>query len=192
MIYGYARVSSLNQKLDTQIKELEDFGVDIIISEKVSGVSSKKNKLDELFKTLKSEDTLVVTRMDRLGRSTVQLLQLVDELEEKNVRFIILNLGIDTISATGKLFLTIISAFSELERTMIKEKQRAGIQLAKEKGVYKGRPKEYSLNRPKIKHAIELRKNTSKTVKEISEVTNVSEATLYRRFDEYKKMNERT
>lgn len=189
MIYGYARVSSLDQNLETQIKELKDYRVDKIISEKITGVSPNKSKLEDLLQTLKSDDTLVVTRMDRLGRDTLQLLQLIDELEEKNVNFVVLNLGIDTRTSMGKFFLTVMASFSDLERTMLKEKQLAGVQLAKKKGIYKGRPASFTLDNPKIQHAIKLRKETEMTVKEISEITDVSEATLYRRFREYKEKN---
>lgn len=184
MIYGYARVSSKDQNLATQIEKLNEFGVNEIISEKISGIVPKKTKLDALLSNLKENDTLVVTRMDRLGRNTVQLLQLVEELQEKNVDLVILNMGIDTRTPTGKFFLTVMAGFSELDRTMIKEKQRAGIQLAKKKGLYKGRPKKYTKNHDGIKHALELRKSTNKTVKEISKITRISQATLYRRFRE--------
>ena len=82
-----------------------------------------------------------------------------------------------------------MASFSDLERTMIKEKQLAGVQLAKKKGIYKGRPARHTLDSHKIQHAIKLRKETDMTVKEISKITDVSEATLYRRFKEYKEKN---
>ncbi len=129
-------------------------------------------------------DTLVVTRMDRIGRNTIQLLQLVEQLREKDVHFAILNLGIDTRTPTGKFFLTVMAAFSELDREMIKEKQRAGIKLAKQKGVYRGRLKKYTDKHPGMNHAIELREHTTKTVKEICQITGVSQAALYRRLKE--------
>ncbi|MBH0169304.1 recombinase family protein [Fictibacillus sp. 18YEL24] len=179
MIYGYARVSSTDQKLDTQTEQLKSFGVEEIISEKISGISENK-KLDLLLKNLKPFDTLVATRMDRLGRNTVQLLQLVEELSEKEIYLVILNLGIDTRTPTGKFFLTVMAGFSELERTMIKEKQRAGIELAKKKGKYRGRTKQYHMNHKGIQHAIELYIERNKTVKEICEITKVSKASLYR------------
>ena len=184
MIYGYARVSTKDQNLETQLQQLQEFGVKEVISEKISGIASKKNKLDALLHDLKENDTLVVTRMDRLGRNTVQLLQLVEELQQRNVDLVILNLGIDTRTPTGKFFLTIMAVFSELDRTMIKEKQYAGIRLAKKKGLYKGRPKKYTATHSGVKHALELRKTTNKTIKEISKITGISEATLYRRLKE--------
>lgn len=187
MIYGYARVSAKDQNLATQIDELQRFGVDKIISEKITGVAKKKNKLEELLLSLQSSDTLVITRMDRLGRNTVQLLQLVEELQEREISFVVLNLGIDTRTPTGKFFLTVMAGFSELDRTINKEKQRNGIALAKQRGVYKGRKKKYTANHAGMNHAIELRTNTNKTVKEICEITGVSEASFYRRWSEVNK-----
>lgn len=184
MIYGYARVSTLGQNIDTQVEQLERYGVDQIIQEKISGVSKKKPSLEQLLTVIRPEDTLVVTRMDRLGRNTMQLLQLVEDLREKNIHFVILNLGIDTRTPTGKFFLTVMAAFSELDRDMIKDKQLSGIQLAKQKGKYKGRVKKYTDKHPGMNHAIELRKTTDKTVKEICSITGVSQAAFYRRLKE--------
>lgn len=184
MIFGYARVSAQDQNLDSQIEQLTKYGVDEIAQEKVSGVIKQKQQLDDLLSKIVSGDTLVVTRMDRLGRNTVQMLQLVEQLQERNVHFVILNLGIDTRTPTGKFFLTVMAAFSELDREMIREKQRAGIQSAKQKGKYRGRIKKYTIKHPGMNHAIELRKTTDKTVDEICAITGVSPATFYRRMKE--------
>ncbi|KZR57471.1 recombinase family protein [Bacillus subtilis] len=189
MIYGYARVSTQDQNLDTQIEQLTNFGVDEIVKEKISGVSKQKQQLDELLSKIATGDTLVVTRMDRLGRNTVQLLQLVEQLRERNTHFVILNLGIDTRTPTGKFFLTVMAAFSELDREMIKEKQRSGIKLAKQKGKYRGRVKKYTDKHPGMNHALELRQTTDKTVKEICTITGVSQAAFYRKLKEMEKDN---
>lgn len=180
MIYGYARVSSTDQNLATQTVELNKFGVHKVISEKVSGVSMKKDALVDLLSILSQGDVLVVTRMDRLGRNTIQLLELVEQLEQKDVYLVILNMNIDTRTATGKFFMTIMAGFSELDRTMIKEKQRAVIKLAKQKGKYKGRPKKYTEKNVKITQAIEWYKEGNRTVKEISKILGIGEATVYR------------
>lgn len=184
MIYGYARVSAADQNLETQLIELKNFGVNELIHEKVSGVKKQKEKLDDLLSKLKPGDTLVVTRMDRLGRNTVQLLQLVEELTEKDIYFVVINLGIDTRTPTGKFILTVMAAFSELDRTMIKEKQAAGIRVAKSKGLYKGRVKTYHSKHKGMQHAIELRQTTDKTVNEICDITGVSRAAFYRKLKE--------
>jgi DNA invertase Pin-like site-specific DNA recombinase len=112
------------------------------------------------------------------------LLQLVEQLRERNIHFVILNLGIDTRTPTGKLFLTVMAAFSELDRKMIKEKQRSGIKLAKQKGKYRGRVKKYTDKHPGMNHALELRNTTDKTVKEICANTRVSQAAFYRKLKE--------
>ncbi|MDQ0417451.1 DNA invertase Pin-like site-specific DNA recombinase [Croceifilum oryzae] len=88
----------------------------------ISGVQSQKEALNQLLDQLVKEDTLVVTRMDRLGRNTKQLLEIIEELEKRGIHLMILNLGIDTRTPSGKFILTVMSAFSELDRTMIKEK----------------------------------------------------------------------
>lgn len=183
MIFGYARVSSQDQNLQTQTEQLEKYGVDKIVQEKITGVAAEK-KLDSLLDTLQDEDTLVATRMDRLGRNTIQLLQLVDELSARNIHLVILDLNIDTRTPTGKFFLTIMSGFSELERTIIKEKQRAGIELAKKSGKYKGRPKKFTRRHAGMSHAIELYNEGNRTVKDICTITNVSRSTLYRALEE--------
>ncbi|MEK4419004.1 recombinase family protein [Bacillus sp. FSL K6-0268] len=186
MIFGYARVSSFDQNLDSQIEQLRNAKVDQIVHEKISGVLEQKGKLDQLLNQLIKGDTLVVTRMDRLGRNTKQLLELTEELEKRGIHLVILNLGIDTRTPSGKFILTIMSAFSELDRTMIKEKQQAGIAVAKRKGIYKGRKQKLNLKHDGVKHAMELHETTNKTVKEICKITNISEATFYRRWKEYK------
>lgn len=155
--------------LDLQSVDLQDF---------------RSERLDELLSKIATGDTLVVTRMDRLGRNTVQLLQLVEQLRERNIHLVILNLGIDTRTPTGKFFLTVMAAFSELDREMIKEKQRSGIKLAKQKGKYRGRVKKYTDKHPGMNHAIELRNTTDKTVKEICAITKVSQAAFYRKLKE--------
>lgn len=180
MIYGYARVSATDQNLDTQLDALKHFGVDEIVTEKVSGVSKNKQALDSLITSVAAGDVLVVIRMDRLGRNTLQLLELVEQLEHKDVHLVILDMNIDTRTPTGKFFLTIMAGFSELDRTMIKEKQRAGIELAKQKGKYKGRPKKYTENSSKMNQAMEWYEQGEKTVKEISNVLSIGEATIYR------------
>lgn len=165
MIYGYARVSTQDQNLDSQIDELTKYGVDELVEEKIIGVSKQKPLLDELLSKVAPNDPLVVTRMDRVGRNTIQLFQLVERLRERDVHFVILNLGIDTRTPTGKFFLTVMVAFSELDREIIKDKHQG------------------------MNHAIELRKTINKTVKEICAITGISQAAFYRRLKEMEKDN---
>lgn len=188
MIFGYARVSSFDQNLDSQIEQLRNANVDRIVQEKVSGIQNQKEELNQLLNQLVKGDTLIVTRMDRLGRNTKQLLELIEELEERGIHLVILNLGIDTRTPSGKFILTVMSAFSELDRTMIKEKQQAGIAIAKRKGTYKGKKQKFTLKHDGVKHAMELHETTNKPVKEICKITNISEATFYRRWREHQKL----
>jgi DNA invertase Pin-like site-specific DNA recombinase len=142
--------------------------------------------LNQLLSKLVKGDTLVVTRMDRLGRNTKQLLELTEELEKRGIYLVILNVGIDTRTPSGKFILTIMSACSELDRTMIKEKQQVGIAIAKRKGIYTGKKQKFNLQHDGIGRAIELHETTNKTVKEICKITNISIATFYRRWREHK------
>lgn len=188
MIFGYARVSAFDQHLDSQIEQLREANVDRIVQEKVSGIHPQKEELTQLLHQLVKGDTLIVTRMDRLGRNTKQLLELIEELEVRSIHLVILNLGIDTRTPSGKFILTVMSAFSELDCIMIKEKQQAGIAIAKRKGIYKGKKPKFTLKHDGVRHAIELHETTNKPVKEICKITNISEATFYRRWREYQKL----
>ncbi|HGP3677531.1 TPA: recombinase family protein [Bacillus pacificus] len=176
MIYGYARISSSDQQLDSQLFLLEKYGCDKIIQETITGVAEEK-ELNRLIDSLKEGDTLVAVRMDRLGRNTIQLLELVEELEKKDIHLVILDLNIDTRSATGKFFLTIMAAFSELERTNLKEKQRRGIAVAKSKGRHLGRPRNWS--KAALEEAVKMYQN-HRIIAEIEDVTQVSKSALYR------------
>lgn len=192
--YGYARVSSAGQNLDAQIKQLEDVECEKIFSEKVSGRQKEgRQQLRILLQTVKQGDSIVVTKLDRFARSTKDALTVIEELNQKSVALIVLNMGgdrVDTSTAIGKLMITVLSGIAEFEADMIRERQLEGIQEAKKRGVYKGRPKKYTEKNPSINHAIDLFKERStnkKTVKEIEEITKVSRATIYREIKKQKK-----
>ena len=194
MKYGYARVSSAGQNLDAQIKQLEDVECEKIFSEKVSGRQKEgRQQLRILLQTVKQGDSIVVTKLDRFARSTKDALTVIEELNQKSVALIVLNMGgdrVDTSTAIGKLMITVLSGIAEFEADMIRERQLEGIQEAKKRGVYKGRPKKYTEKNPSINHAIDLFKERStnkKTVKEIEEITKVSRATIYREIKKQKK-----
>lgn len=143
MLVGYARTSTAEQEagLVAQERELKAVGCDEIYSERVSSVT-KRPRLEEAIKFLRKGDTLVVTKVDRLARSTTKLWELVEELKAKGVGLRVLNLGgetVDTTSASGKLILTIFAGFAQFEREIMLERQREGIAKAKAEGSYKGR-----------------------------------------------------
>lgn len=180
MIRGYARVSSNDQNLDTQIEALTKFGVERIYKEKVSGVSEKRPELESLLDDLQEGDTVVVARMDRLARSLKHMLELVENLENRNVHIVSLDYNFDTRTATGKMLFHIIGAVAEWERELLKEKQKAGLDIAKQKGVQLGRPRKYGRKHEGMDHAIKLYEEGKHTIRKICNITQVSRSALYR------------
>jgi DNA invertase Pin-like site-specific DNA recombinase len=140
-VYGYARVSSLTQDTDIQVSKLKEAGCSVIRTEKVSGSSRDgRTELAILLDFIANGDTLVVHKLDRLGRSTRDVLNIVHELDQKGAYLKVLDRDIDTSKPEGRLILTVLSMVSEMELAHIKERQRLGIEAAKIKGIYKGRP----------------------------------------------------
>jgi DNA invertase Pin-like site-specific DNA recombinase len=134
-------VSTTDQKAEIQIERLKAAGCTVIRSEKISGKSRKgRDELETILAFVKPGDALVVVKLDRLGRSTRDVLNLVHELEQKGASLRVLEPAIDTGGPMGKMVLTVLGMVAEMELTFIKERQRAGIEAAKAKGVYKGRP----------------------------------------------------
>jgi DNA invertase Pin-like site-specific DNA recombinase len=141
-LYGYARVSSIEQDLSIQEAALRAAGCTIIRAEKASGTSREgRSELATLLAFLRPGDTLVVTRIDRLARSLRDLQNIVHELRSKQARLKVTEQPIDTATATGKAFLDMLGLFAEFETNLRRERQMEGIVAAKGRGVYKGRPK---------------------------------------------------
>ncbi|MGG3210955.1 recombinase family protein [Geobacillus stearothermophilus] len=193
MKYGYARVSSSGQNLEAQLKQLEEFGCEKIFKEKVSGrKKDNREQFNKLLETVKEGDVIVVTKLDRFARSTKDALSTIEYLNSKGVGLVILNMGgdkVDTSTAIGKLMVTVLAGIAEFEADMIRERQLEGIALAKQRGVYKGRPKKYTEHNKGLQYALELFRNRDKngmTVNEIAEITKISRATIYR---EAKRLN---
>ena len=143
MLVGYARVSSVGQSLEVQEDLLRQAGCEKVYAEKKSGrTAADRAALQEAMDYVREGDTLVVTRLNRLARSIMDLRQIVDRLADKGVSFRCLQQGaIDTSRSDGKLLLNILASFAEFEADIRSERQRDGIEKAKAKGVYKGRPK---------------------------------------------------
>jgi DNA invertase Pin-like site-specific DNA recombinase len=153
-LIGYARVSSIDQDTSIQSAKLKAAGCTIIRTEKVSGRSREgRDELASIIDFIRSGDTLVVAKLDRLGRSTRDVLNIVHELEQRGASLRVLEPAIDTGGPMGRMVLTVLGMVAEMEHGFIKERQKAGIEAAKAKGVYKGRP--VSLDHAKI---IALRK----------------------------------
>jgi DNA invertase Pin-like site-specific DNA recombinase len=137
---GYGRTSTLEQRagLDAQLRDLTAAGCEKIFVEQVSAVG-RRPQLDAALEFIREGDTLVVSKLDRLARSTQHLLEILDAVKAKSADLSILNLGIDTSTATGKLCATLIGAVGAFERELMLERQREGVARAKSEGKYKGR-----------------------------------------------------
>ncbi|PFK18829.1 recombinase family protein [Bacillus cereus] len=177
MKYGYARVSTLHQDLESQIQALQKEGCEKIYSEKFTGTKANRPKFQELLSMLETGDTLVVTKLDRFARSTVDAIQTVKILFEKGVKIHILNMGLIEDTPTGRLVFNVMSAFAEFERDMIVERTQEGKAIAKLREDFReGRPKKF--NNKQIEHALSLLKNHS--YKQVEELTGISKSTLIR------------
>ncbi|WP_393964363.1 recombinase family protein [Exiguobacterium sp. S22-S28] len=135
---GYARVSTSDQNLDLQLDELEKAGCTKIFQEKASSVK-KRPELEKYLDYLREGDTLVVWKLDRLGRTTKKLLELIDDLRDRGINLQILTLGVDTSTAAGRLFFTMMAGLAEMERELIRERTKAGLQAARSRGRLGGR-----------------------------------------------------
>lgn len=140
MLIGYARTSTLEQEagLEAQEKELRALGCEKVFAERTSSVA-KREKLEEALEFAREGDTLIVTKLDRLARSVPHLWEIVGAMEAKGVSLRILNMSLDTGTASGKLMLSVFGAVAQFEREMMLERQREGIAKAKAEGKYKGR-----------------------------------------------------
>jgi len=175
--YGYARVSTVNQDLESQLQTLENENCDEIYSEKFTGTKTERPVFTELLEMLKEGDTLVVTKLDRFARTTEHGIRTVKELFERGVKVHILNMGLVENTPTGRLIFNILSAFAEFERDMIVERTQEGKAIAKQRGDFReGRPNKFS--NKQIEHALEILKTHS--YKEVESMTGISKSTLIR------------
>ncbi len=164
-VFGYARVSTTDQNLDTQIEALEKIGCDQIFEDKITGMSTTRPALNELQSKLRPGDTVVVARFFRLGRSRDHLIKLVSEFNRLGIHFKALDLGVDSTTPAGKMVLQIFAALAEYDRESILEKTRVGQLLAAAKGKHIGRPKGInSESFSKVKKAIERGLSVNETV----------------------------
>lgn len=176
MIVGYARISDRSQEIGTQVEQLKQYGCQKIVQEVITGVAEDK-LLNQLVEKLEEGSTLVSTRVDRLGRSAIQVLQLAQRLKEKNIHLVVLDLGIDTRTLAGELVLTVMASISEWERKNNKEKQLRGIALAKKKGKHLGRRAEWS--KEGLQEALQDYLKGEKSVNQISDIYKIPRSTLY-------------
>jgi DNA invertase Pin-like site-specific DNA recombinase len=177
MRYGYARVSSKDQDLSIQIKALKAYGVaeDCIRSEKVSGTSIRgRDELNTLLSFLRNGDELVITRIDRLARSMIDLQQIAARLKDKGVSLKATEQAVDTSTSAGKCFFDMLGVFAEFETNLRRERQMEGIAKAKSEGRYRGRKQ--SVDAEKVKGLRQSGYGASAIAKELK----ISRASVYR------------
>jgi DNA invertase Pin-like site-specific DNA recombinase len=177
MLYGYARVSTIDQDLSIQHAALAAAGCTVIRAEKVSGTSTEgREELATLLEFLREGDTLVVTRIDRLARSLRDLQNIVHDLRQRGVTLKATEQPIDTSSAAGKCFLDMLGVFSEFETNLRRERQMEGIARAKANGVYAGRGRKASIDATRVREM----KASGIGATEIAKELGIGRASVYR------------
>ncbi|MDA2109993.1 recombinase family protein [Bacillus cereus] len=179
MKYGYARVSTKMQDLTSQIDILNKEGCAEIIEEKFTGTTTDRPQLSKLLDKLCENDTLVVTKLDRLARNTKEGIEIVETLFGRGVKVHVLNVGLLEDTTMGHFFLQTLLAVAEMERNLIIERTQEGKAIAKQRPDFKeGRPKKF--NEQRLKEALELREKMSYSMKKTAEITGISLSTLER------------
>jgi len=178
MRIGYARVSTLDQKLDLQMEALKKAGCTKVFREKVSGASRDRPELQRMLDQIREGDVVVVWKLDRLARSTRDLLETMESIRESGGQFqSISEPWADSTSHAGKMIMTVFAGIAEFERDLIRERTGAGREAAKQRGVRFGRPRK--LNPDQVRVASQLLAE-GKAVRDIARTFNVHEATIYR------------
>ena len=176
VLIGYARVSTLDQNLEAQTRQLVDAGCyDVYADPGKSGATMTRPKLEQCLRALQPGNTLVVTKLDRLGRTVRGLVELLDSLHERGIMFRSLGEGIDTTTASGRLMFNIIASVAEMERELIRERTKAGLAVATGKG---GRPPR--LQPHDVVEARRLREKEKMTVEAIAKKFKVHRSTIIR------------
>ena len=177
MNIGYARVSTEDQNLDLQNDALKEAKCDHIYEEKISGKIKDRPALDEALNFMRKGDTLVVWKLDRLGRSLRHLIEIINKLMDHGMYFMSLQEKIDTTSTSGKLIFHIFAALAEFEREIISERTKAGLKAARARGRFGGRPKK--LNEQQTQMVKKMWRDHTITIEEICRTFDISRTTLY-------------
>src|SRR3954453_8356040 len=178
----YARVSTADQTLNLQLDAFKEIGCTKIYTDTASGAKQERKGLEEAVSYAREGDTLVVWRLDRLGRSLKHLIETVTALQARNIGFRSLTEQIDTTTSGGKLVFHIFGALAEFERDVIRERTQAGLSAARARGKRGGRPKLLSPERRKL--VVQLYNEQKHTVAEICQLMGISKPTLYSYLDE--------
>ena len=176
-LVGYARVSSSGQSLEVQLDKLRKYQCDKIYQEKKSGVTANRPELKKCLDYVREGDVLVITKLDRLARSTVDLHNILEQLNQKGVGFRVLDQSIDTTNATGKLLFGILASIAEFDTELRKERQMDGIRKAKENGIPFGR--KAKLTDKQIEEMRQKRSNGI-LIKDLMATYGLSKASVYR------------
>lgn len=184
MNIAYVRVSTVEQNEDRQVKALEKHNIDKWYIEKVSAKDTNRPKLQEMLEFAREGDTVYIHDFSRLARSTKDLLDLIEHMQDKGIHLVSNKENIDTSTPTGKLMVTMIGAINEFERANLLERQREGIAIAKAKGKYKGR-KEIEIDKEFIA-GYERYMNREITKVQLAKELNISRPTLDKLIKEYK------
>lgn len=185
MLIGYARISTHEQNLDLQQDALEKAGCEKVILDTASGKNTSRPGLDTIKTILRKGDTLVVWRLDRLGRSLKDLIEWMNYLEEQQVSFLSIEESINTSTSTGKLIFHIFGALAEFERNLILERTKAGLAAARARGRLGGRRK--SLTQEKRQMVFDLYQSKKHPIMEICNMFGISKPTLYKYVREFQK-----
>lgn len=182
MKFGYARVSKNDQNLDIQLQKLQAAGCDEIFMEKVSGAKDERKELNRLLDKLRKGDTVYVVRLDRLGRRMMKLVEMINGFKEQGINFISLENHIDTTTPIGMVLFSMCAAFSEMERELIRERVRTGVEAAHKKGRKGGRPK--ALTPEKFDNLKSLKEADNLSVKTICKLIGITRSVYYRAIKE--------
>ena len=177
MLIGYARVSTHDQNLDLQLDALKAAGCKEVFQDKASGAKTARPGLSKALAHIREGDTLVVWRLDRLGRTLRHLIETVTDLEEKGIGFRSLQESIDTTTSTGKLFFHVFSALAEFERNLNRERTQAGLKAARARGRKGGRPRKLDAAQTELLY--HLYDERERPVREICRLLGISKPTLY-------------
>lgn len=173
---GYARVSTLEQKLDAQLDALKRAGCKKIFSDRLSGTTTARPGWDQLMGYVRPGDTVIVTELSRMSRSLLHLLEVVQDCEAREIELISLREKIDTTTATGRAFLAIMGAIAQMERELKAERTAAGRAAAKARGRTGGRPR---TDRDKLEQARILYLNSNRTAAEVCKTVGIGRRTLF-------------
>jgi len=177
IVYGYARVSTANQNNDRQIDELKDYPCNEILTEKFTGTKANRPELSRLKDKVREGDTVVVESWSRLGRSTKDLIELVEWFTDRGVNLVSMKENFDTNTPHGRLIMKVFQSFSEFERDLIVQRVNEGLKSARARGRVGGRPPKKQKD---VDTALKLYHSGEYSISDVCRLSGVSQTTLYR------------